>query len=209
MPEYNCRETRQMPEIPDDSPAVGCFLLHSGNRIEENQSVGPDLFLPRAGTRARGPNGRFAKGHSGNPKGRPRGIPNPKRRAIGLPAWRADPEAARAVAKRRPWLLRPLLMQTLPPPVGAQDPAERLGIRIASVRTPDDAQRVLLKIWAGLSRGDIGTGEAARLARRVRRQLRLQRRFERIARRLSRAVGRLGNAEQPQQHRDRQQGTAG
>jgi hypothetical protein len=98
---------------------------------------------PRAGgarTRATRPareaDGRFAKGHSGNPRGRPRGIPNPKRRVIPLRAWRENREAVLAVTRRKPWLFRSLVRQVLPParPI---DPAERIGLRIASVRTPE------------------------------------------------------------------------
>src|SRR4051794_20173210 len=113
-----------MSENPADLPDSCCFSLHLESGTKENQALEPDLFSPRALACERG-RGHFAKGHSGNPKGRPRGIPNPQRRAITLQAWRANREAATAVAKRRPWLLRPLLMRVMPPPVSAQDPAER------------------------------------------------------------------------------------
>jgi hypothetical protein len=83
-----------MPEIPAASPDPACFCLHFGSGIEENQSLAPDLFISpalagahtRENRRAREADGRFAKGHSGNPRGRPRGIPNPKRRVITLRA---------------------------------------------------------------------------------------------------------------------------
>jgi hypothetical protein len=135
-----------MPEIIADLPDPRCFSLHSESGIEENQSLGPDLFSPRAPARDRG--GRFAKGHSGNPQGRPRGIPNPQRRAIGLQAWRENRQGVLAVAKRRPWLLRPLLAQALPLPRRAIDPAEQLGISVASLRTAADMQQPLLAVLA-------------------------------------------------------------
>jgi hypothetical protein len=172
-----------MPENLADLPAPACNRLHFESGIEENQALGPDLFSPRAPARERDRSGHFAEGHSGNPKGRPRGIPNPKRRAITLQAWRADPQAASAVAKRRPWLLRPLLMQIMLPPLAAQDPAERLGVRPEAVQTPEQARRVLIAVWAALARGEIGTGEAARIARRVRARLRLQRHCNRLMQR--------------------------
>jgi hypothetical protein len=89
-----------MPEMIADSPDERCFSLHSGSGIEENQSLAPDPFSPRAPARARDGRGRFAKGQSGNPAGRPRGIRNPKRRVLTLQAWRANPQAASALLDR-------------------------------------------------------------------------------------------------------------
>src|SRR5947209_3765772 len=100
-------------------PASACNSLHFSIGIEENQSLGPDLFsaAARAGARprARDARGRFATGHSGNPRGRPPGIPNPQRRVPDLRTLCLKPGAALALARRKPWLLRPMLAQILPP----------------------------------------------------------------------------------------------
>jgi hypothetical protein len=151
-----------MPEILAASPDPACFCLHFESGIEENQPLAPDLFAPRApapagartrkNRRVREADGRFAKGHSGNPGGRPRGIPNPKRRVITLRARRENREAVLAVTRRKPWLFRSLVRQVLPParPI---DPAERIGLRIASVRTPEQVWRALDKALQAASRG--------------------------------------------------------
>ena len=68
--------------------------------------------------------------------------------------------------RRQPWLLRRLLRQFLPP-ASACDPAERLGIRVPSIRTPVQARHALKRVWSALRRGEIGTGEAAHIARRI------------------------------------------
>ena len=175
-----------MPEMIADSPASGCFSLHFGSEIEQNQSLAPDLLRFSVGDQAldktRDKTGRFAPGQSGNPRGRPRGIPNPQRRTVTPQAFRKNPEACKALFRRQPWLLRRLLRQFLPP-VSAQDPAERIGLRIASVRTPQQARRAIKQIWAALARGDLGTAEAARLARRLDARLRAeQRHIERAVR---------------------------
>ena len=60
--------------------------------------------------------GCFVQGSSGNPRGRPPGIRNPKRR---IPDLLARPLSAPALADlldRKPDLLRPLAAQLLPPP---------------------------------------------------------------------------------------------
>jgi hypothetical protein len=128
-----------MRENVTDPPAPSCSLLLSKIGIQESQSPDPDPSVPRA----RDARGRFAKGSSGNPRGRPRGIRNPKRR---IPDLVARPLSARALADlldRKPHLLRPLAAQLLPPPRTAIDPAKRLGIDLSSMRTAEDCRWVM------------------------------------------------------------------
>src|SRR6476661_8189994 len=110
-----------MPETVADSPELRCSLLLSGTGVQESQSLGPDPF-PRAPRAARG---RFARGSSGNPRGRPPGIRNPKRRVPDLVARPLRLQALLNLLERKPDLLRPLAVQVLPPPRAATDPAER------------------------------------------------------------------------------------
>jgi hypothetical protein len=126
--------------------------------------------------------GRFAKGSSGNPRGRPLGIRNPKRRVPDLVARPLSPQALSNLLDRKPHLLRPLAVQLLPPPLASVDPAARLGIDLASLRTVDDFEQVLPVVLAGIASGKIAPAEGARLARRVRGRLRAIRRLARVQR---------------------------
>jgi hypothetical protein len=155
-----------------------CYLLFSGPGIEEFQSVDPDLSL----SRARDARGRFAKGSSGNPGGRPRGIPNPKRRVPDLAARPLSAQALSDLIDRRPHLLGPLAAQVLPPPLPSTDPAEHLGIDLSSSSRVEDARQVLATVLAAVARGEIAPAEAARIARRVCARLHSVRRPARVGR---------------------------
>jgi hypothetical protein len=155
-----------MSEIVVDPPVPSCYLLFSGPGIEESQLVDPDPFLPRDAR------GRFAKGSSGNPAGRPRGIPNPKRRVPDLAARPLSVEVLSNLIDRRPHLLRPLAAQLLPPPIPSTDPVKHPGIDLSSLRTVEDVRQVLSAVLAAVARGEIAPGEAARIARRARVRLR-------------------------------------
>jgi hypothetical protein len=170
-----------MPEIVAASPDLSCSLLLSGSGIEGSQTLAPDPFLPRA----RDARGRFAKGNSGNPRGRPPGIPNPRRRVPDLVARPLSVQALSNLLDRKPHLLRPLVLQLLPPRASI-DPAERLGIDLASVRTAEDLPRVLRAVLAAVGRGEIAPAEGAHIARRVRTRLHTMRRLARFERRLAR-----------------------
>src|SRR5882762_9241272 len=141
-----------VPEILGPHPASVCNSLHSGSGTDKNQSLDPDVFSAAARAsarpRARDVRGRFAKGHSGNPRGRPPGIPNPQRRVPDLMTLCLKPGAASALARRKPRLLRPMLAQILPP-AAPIPPAERLGINFRKLRRIEDVQRAMRKIWAG------------------------------------------------------------
>jgi hypothetical protein len=116
--------------------------------------------------------GRFAKGRSGNPRGRPRGIRNPRPRVPDLVARPLSAQALSDLLDRKPHLLRPLAMQLLPPPLDAIDPAERLGIDLASLRTAEDVRQVLSTVLAAIARGEIAPAQGADIAERVRARLR-------------------------------------
>jgi Family of unknown function (DUF5681) len=167
-----------MSEIVADLPDPSCYRLFSGHGIEEFQSVDPDPFLHRA----RDAQGRFAKGSSGNPGGRPRGIPNPKRRVPDLAARPLSPGALSDLIDRKPHLLRPLAAQILPPPLPSTDPGNHLGIDLSSLRTVDDVRQVLAAVLAAVARGEIAPAAAARIGRRVRARSRAVRHLARVGR---------------------------
>ena len=166
-----------MTEIAADPPASSCNRLYPRPRFQEFQSLEPDPFLRRA----RDACGRFAKGSSGNPRGRPRGIHNPRRRVPDLAARQLGAPALSDLLDRKPHLLRPLAAQLLPPPLAAIDPAARLGIDLSSLRTFGDLRQVLSTVLAAVAHGDIAPAEAAHIAERADARLRAARRLARRA----------------------------
>jgi uncharacterized protein DUF5681 len=153
-----------MSEIIVDPSPLCCSPLLSEAGAQKSQSLDPDPSPPRA----RDARGRFAKGSSGNPRGRPPGIRNPKRRIPDLVARPLSERALADLLERKPHLLRPLAAQLLPPPSTAIDPAKRLGIDLSSMRTAEDIRWVMPTVLAAIARGEITPAEGADIARRVR-----------------------------------------
>ena len=165
-----------MSRIVADPPWPSCCRLFPGPGTEESQRLDPDRLFRSA----RDARGRFAKGSSGNPRGRPPGIRNPRRRVPDLVARPLSARALSDLIDRKPHLLRSLAEQLLPPPLSF-DPAERLGIDLNSLRTAQDCRQVLSTVLAAAGRGDIAPAEGARIAERVRGRLRAVRRLARVA----------------------------
>jgi hypothetical protein len=111
-----------------------------------------------------------------------------------LPAARAG--ALSRLVERRPWLLRPILAQLLPP-ARAIDPAERLGISIRSLHDAAEFQRALQTVCAAVSAGEIGIREAGHIARQVRTRMRALRRLARLRRRALRLANKANPLRPP------------
>jgi len=79
----------------------------------------------------------------------------------------------------------------LPPPLAAIDPAARLRIDLASLRTVEDLRQVLATVLAAVARGDIAPAEAAHIAERAEARLRAARRHARLERRPAYETGRV------------------
>jgi hypothetical protein len=93
-----------MPEVVAELCSPSNRPLLPGPGIQESQRLGPDPFL----LNSRGARGRFAKGSSGNPRRRTRGIPNPRRRVPDLAARRLSAQALSKLLDHKPYLLQPL-----------------------------------------------------------------------------------------------------
>src|SRR6516225_9946563 len=129
-----------MTEIVVDSLSLRCSLLLSETGSQVSQTLGPDPSAPRT----RDARGRFAKG--------------------SIPDLVARPLSERALADlldRKPYLLRPLAAQLLPPPRTAIDPAKRLGIDLSSMRTAEDIRWVMPTVLSAIARGEITPAEIA------------------------------------------------
>jgi hypothetical protein len=111
-----------MPDLIADPPDA-CSSLFSETGIRESQLLAPDPFA----SPARDARGRFAPGSAGNPRGRPRGIRNPKRRVPDLLLRPLSAQALSDLLDRKPHLLQALGAQLLPLRPAATDPAKRLG----------------------------------------------------------------------------------
>ena len=167
-----------MPEtIADPLSPPGDPLFFDGG-ILEYQQLGPDPSScgPRDGR------GRFAKGSSGNPSGRPRGIRNPRRRTPDLVARPLSMQALSSLLDRKPYLLRPLAEQLLPPPLAVVDSAARFYKDLSSASTLEDFRRVLSDVLAAIARGEVTPAGGARVAERVRARLRAIRRLGSVGR---------------------------
>ena len=158
-----------MSEIVADLPDPPSSLLFSGYGIEEYQSFGPDLFLPRA-RRARA----LRQGKLRQPA-RP-AARRPQSQAARAGSCRPAAERAGAVGSARPQA------SSVAPPrratVAAAARFHRVGEasrdRRVVVARGRGFRQVPPTVLAAVARGEIAPAEGARIARRVRARLRAE-----------------------------------
>ena len=136
---------RKLLPIPLCRPARRCFPKATSRYLNHL------VLIP---LRARDPHGRFAKGSSGQSAGPTARIRNPRPRVPDLVARPLSAQALSDLLDRKPHLLRPLIAQIFPLPLDAIDPAKRLRIDLARLRTAEDVRQVEAKLLGGRSARD-------------------------------------------------------
>jgi uncharacterized protein DUF5681 len=138
--------------------------------MKESQALSPDLFLQKQATQAaaRDPNGRFAKGRSGNPAGRPRGIRNPRARQIARLRWFPELGSVRyAIAcalDGHPLAIQLCIAGLIPPRRG-----NPIAFDLPPIRDAAEILPALGTILEAAAAGEIAPSEAVQLACRVER----------------------------------------
>jgi hypothetical protein len=136
--------------------------------MTEFQILNPDLLLQKQArqTAGRDPSGRFAKGRSGNPAGRPRGIRNPRARQIARLRWNPEQGSVRYAidcARDGHRLAIQLCLGYLIPPRRSRP----IAFDLPPIRDAADLLPTLGAILEAAAAGEIAPSEAVRLARRV------------------------------------------
>jgi Family of unknown function (DUF5681) len=136
--------------------------------MSEDQRLSPDLLLQMQPNQMAGrdPRGRFAKGQSGNPAGRPRGIRNPRARQIARLRWNPQLGSVRyaidcALDGHR--LARQLCVAALIPPRRSRP----IPFDLPPIRDAADVFPAFGAILEAAAAGEISLSEAAQLARRL------------------------------------------
>jgi hypothetical protein len=155
-----------MPEIAADPPS-SCYHLFFGPGIQISQGLSPDL----SSSRGRDERGRFAKRSSGNPRGRPPGIP--KSRAPRTRSRRPAAERAGAIGSARSQASSVAAARGA---IFAAACSHRRGEasrdRPASLQTVEDCRQVLATVLEAVMRGGMAPIDGARIAKRAGAQLR-------------------------------------
>jgi hypothetical protein len=124
-------QCRQALPIHPIHPAPSCFPK------PETRNLNHLVLIPFRRARE-----RLRQGQLWQPKGPPPRHPQSQRRVPDLVARPLSPQALSKLLDRKPYLLRPLAVQLLPPPLAPIDPAERLEIDLSAIHTAEDLRQL-------------------------------------------------------------------
>jgi hypothetical protein len=139
--------------------------------MTEFQILDPDLSLQKQAKQAgRDPSGRFAKGRSGNPAGRPAGIRNPHARQIARLRWNPELGSMRyaidCARDGHPLAIRLCLGYMIRP-----RRSRPIAFDLPPILSAADLASALQAIITAAAQGEINSSDALELTRRAEKML--------------------------------------